>query len=312
MRHARVCLFGACFLALAGCSGAFKATAPVDEAVAWAGFDRVLVRTTNGAVTLEPGDGPDVRITGERWARGATLDEANGNLARVELHVAPDDARPGTLVVELRYPEELRRRGVGASLSLALPEACGADVQTGNGAIRARRLRGGVVLRTSNGHVEVTDADGPVQADTSNGAVTLADIRGAVEVDTSNGSVTLRNVQGDAEIETSNGRIEVTGLAGSLVADSSNGSIAAEVAPPAGGRVRLCTSNGGVRLALPAALGADLRLSTSNGRVTAHLPEGVLKERRRGKTHLDGTLNGGGCAVSVDTSNGSITLETQG
>ena len=311
MRGARACLFGVCIPALAGCSGAFKATAPVDETVAWAGFDRVLVRTANGSVTLEPGDGPDVCITGERWARGTTPEDAEENLARVKLHVGPDEAHPDTLVVELRYPEELRHRGVGASLSLALPEACGADVQTGNGAIRARRLRGGVTLRTSNGRIEVTDADGPVRADTSNGAVTLTDIRGAATVDTSNGSVTLRNVQGDAELATSNGRIDVTGLVGSLVADSSNGTIAAEVAPPASGRVRLRTSNGGVRLALPAALAADLRLSTSNGRVTARLPEGVLKERRRGKTHLDGTLNGGGCAVSADTSNGAITLEAQ-
>jgi DUF4097 and DUF4098 domain-containing protein YvlB len=128
-----------------------------------------------------------------------------------------------------------------------------------------------------------------------------------VEIDNTNGSINLDGVNGKMQLETTNGRIEVLRSAGSLDATTTNGGIKAELVSASKGHpLHLETTNGRISLTLPAAFGADLDAATSNGSVTTDLP---VSTTRVGKDSLRGSINGGGTALRLRTTNGSIEIK---
>lgn len=293
MRRLGLILGAALLLAsLAGCgANPMRASEAFSLEIPWDGFERLVVRTRNGGVKLVSGGSEQVRISGVKEARGLTLAEARENLDRLTIVTEPDQASPGTFVVELEVPETLRWKSPGASFDILVPERCAAEITTGNGAIHVRGLAGPVVLRTSNGRITVEQVEGEVEAATSNGRI---------EVDT---------VEGDCGLTTSNGRIRVSNAIGSVRATTSNGGVVVSATPPETGAVILRTSNGSIRTDLPPNLRGTLSVRTSNGRVETNLDGVTLTNPRWSKRSIEATLNGGGAGrISAETSNGSVTL----
>ena len=107
-----------------------------------------------------------------------------------------------------------------------------------------------------------------------------------------------------------NGGVKGTIGAASLVeARTTNGgvelSIDGALAPS--GEVRLTSVNGGVRLTVPADTRADVSARCVNGRVDVDdLPIAVDGEQTRRR--VQGTLNGGGTRIELQTTNGGVTL----
>lgn len=124
--------------------------------------------------------------------------------------------------------------------------------------------------------------------------------------ETVNGGITLSGVDGDIVAETTNGGIEVRDARGQVEAATTNGSIdVAMTSVAAGADLGFSTTNGRVTVALPGDVRADLRLRTTNGGIDVDLPVEVTHKSRRS---LDGTLNGGGGTLRVETTNGSISI----
>jgi hypothetical protein len=279
--------------ALAGCNGALCREAErflLD--VPWDGYERVVVRTGNGHVELLSGGGDDIRISGVKRAGGLTWKEARENLDRLTIIAQPDQADPTTFRIELKVPPELCNKGPGASFDVRVPEACAADIATGNGRVRVCGLKGSAQVHSSNGRIIVQDVDGSVGAGTSNG------------------SIVVSSVAGDCQLKTSNGRIEVQDVDGSVSAATSNGSIFVRATPPPEGYAVLQTSNGSIRALLPPNMRGRLSLCTGHGRVSTDLEGVTLADPRWSKDSMEAEINGGGKGkVVARTSNGSITLE---
>lgn len=165
---------------------------------------------------------------------------------------------------------------------------------------------GDLQLETSNGEIEVSSVNGNIVLHTSNGRINVADTKGKLTARTSNGSINAEGLDGDCNASSSNGRIEVAGRFDALEIHSSNGGVVAHagLGSKIGSRWSIGTSNAGVELSVPADLKAELDLGTSNGGVHVDVP--VLVQGFAGKSHLHGTLNGGGGELSVHTSNGGI------
>ncbi|HEX6203858.1 MAG TPA: DUF4097 family beta strand repeat-containing protein [Thermoanaerobaculia bacterium] len=124
--------------------------------------------------------------------------------------------------------------------------------------------------------------------------------------ETVNGAVTLDGVDGDFVASTTNGAIKVDDARGRVDASTTNGSISvdmAEVAPDAD--LDFSTTNGAVTVSLPEDVRTDLRLRTTNGGIKVDLPVEVTTQSRR---RLDGSINGGGGSLRVETTNGSIRI----
>lgn len=290
----RIALPVVVLLLIAGCTGGgFRAETDFSQTVAWDGYECVEVRTGNGAVELRPADRTDVVISGTKFVRGHTQAEADASLDDIEIYADQHADNPRALLVELRYPSALKHQSPGARLLIEVPEPCAARIRTGNGRITVANLVGPLELASGNGRITATDIDGDVAVDTGNGSITVRDIRGSCDLNTSNGRVEADDVQGTLRIRTSNGRVK------------------AGVTPSPTDAVELATSNGRIELDIPAALAASLELRTGNGRITTELGDAPLTQVAADKSSFRAKLNGGGCKVSAESSNGSITVRTR-
>jgi DUF4097 and DUF4098 domain-containing protein YvlB len=297
--------------ALAGCSGTLvRVSQDVSIDSPWNDYELVVIRTVNGAVELTTAaDVQGVRVRGQKSAGGLTAEEARRNLEQVEVAVGPDESNPKSLLVELRFPEELRTKNVAAGLHVTVPEAVAADVTTGNGSILVRGMRDMVVLRTSNGRITVDSVDGTVDAHTSNGRIEASAIAGEFRARTSNGAIVARQIGGDCRAETSNGPVEALGVAGNVAATTSNGRVVVDATPAEQGTVEVKASNGSIELTLPRMLKGRLLLRTSNGSVRTSTADMSLSQPQSSRGHFEALMNGGGEGrVLASTSNGSITL----
>lgn len=297
---------------LVGCS-LVRAEEAVSLDAPWSNYDRIVVRSANGAIDLASEAGvANVAIRGKKYCGGASLEDARTALRQLTVTAAADPADPRVLQVELRVPSELRGRSAGGSLTVRVPQACPAEVHTSNGAITLTNMNGPIVARTSNGRITLTSIAGNVAADTSNGKVEATGVRGELRAETSNGAVIARGVSGTCVVQTSNGSVTLSDVGGNVTVESSNGPITVDGVSPSAAMLRLMSSNGSVRAEIPAALRGKLDLRTTNGSLNAQLAGMQLASESRSKHTYSAEANGGGDGgLYVQTSNGSITVTSR-
>ena len=131
-----------------------------------------------------------------------------------------------------------------------------------------------------------------------------------VDLRTVNGGVRLENVGGEVRASSVNGGVRGRLAESSLVeARTTNGGVELELsgglAP--GGRVMLTSVNGGVQLKVPQDTRADVRARCTNGRVSVNDLE-IAVQGEQTRRRLDGTLNGGGGRIELQTTNGGVSL----
>jgi hypothetical protein len=308
-RSFAVIVLSAAALAASGCVNIVQATREYSFTAPWDNYEKVIVQSRNGGVELSPASDPELRVSGRKWASGATIGEAEANVEQLEVIAEPARDDPRSIVVRLEYPEELEHRSIGAKMVVRVPQPIAASVETSNGSIRVKRMKEPVVLETSNGRITAEDIAGRLEARTSNGRIEARKVAGGVTAETSNGSVVLGDVQGGCRIDTSNGSIRAEAVHGDVEATTSNGTITVAAVPDKSGRVVLRTTNGSIEASIPATLAADIELTTSNGKIRPELHEVPIVLRHMSKRRFEATLNGGGGKVIASTSNGSVTLE---
>lgn len=139
--------------------------------------------------------------------------------------------------------------------------------------------------------------------------------RGAVvDLRTTNGKVTVTGLSGEVHASAVNGGVEGEALEAAKVdASTVNGGVSVALARPlpADGSVSLEAVNGGVSLSLPADSKATISARVTNGGInTTGLDLELSGEQNRRR--LEGTLNGGGAQVSLETTNGGVRLSSAG
>lgn len=133
-----------------------------------------------------------------------------------------------------------------------------------------------------------------------------------VDLRTVNGGVRLDSVGGEVRAATTNGGVRGKVAAVSLLdARTTNGGVDLQVTGPVApdGKVTLTSVNGGVKLAVPADTRADVHARCVNGRVTvSDLDVATGDEEESRRRRLQGTLNGGGARIDLQTTNGGVAL----
>jgi hypothetical protein len=208
----------------------------------------VEIANVSGKIDVEAVDGNVLDVKAVVSARGATEEEAQQAVAKVEIS---EEASPARVRLQAKYPRELGRRGVEVTYTIRAP--------------RSARIS----LENVNGHVSVGGAFASVKAETTNGSV-----------------------RGER-------------LGNSVVATTMNGEIKMQMASMGGDGVTLETTNGSIDLKLPGDAKATVSARCVNGGIAVtDLPFEKSGEGSRRK--LDGTINGGGPAVKLETVNGHI------
>jgi Putative adhesin len=123
---------------------------------------------------------------------------------------------------------------------------------------------------------------------------------------TVNGGVNATGLNGKTTLETTNGGVVARNIGGAIEASTTNGGVDLEVTRVAEGGVKMSCTNGGLSLALPSDAKASIRASVTNGGIdTGGLDLSTTESSRR---RLVGTLNGGGPQISIQGTNGGVTL----
>ena len=130
----------------------------------------------------------------------------------------------------------------------------------------------------------------------------------ALELSATNGTIDVSDWEGRVEMSATNGTLEGTGLRGEVEASTTNGKIDVTMATLAEGGVNLETTNGRVSVQLPKDTKGRVLARVTNGSISV---EGLNVEPSPSNTRrrYEGALNGGGGpTVSVETTNGSVTV----
>ncbi len=225
-------------------------------------------------------------------AQWVNVQNANG---RVRIEPAEDDS----VRVHAAIRRQRRDRGVRVVVNEAdgnlyvCPVAsdrgrCGPDGYSSGATRGPRRLFGG----RANMHVDFTvKVPRGVYADGSS----------------TNGSLSITGISGQARARTVNGRIELSDIFGPVTARSTNGAIRVRLdSLPGDAALSFRTTNGSITAELPAELAADIEMATTNGRINSSFP--ITVSDQMSSRRLSGRIGAGGREISIQTTNGSITL----
>ena len=291
-RSLAVCL--AAGLATLTATGSARADEPIRRSFDVASGDRLVLDTDLGAVDVRSSDRDTIEVVVE-------------NPDDLELEFDQADG-----VVTITGRKERRRWAFWnwermPRFRLDVPYRHDVDLHTAGGDIAIDRLQGEVVARTSGGDVRLGEVDGTVQARTSGGSIRIGSVEGPVEARTSGGSIETASVSGDVSAKTSGGSIRIGGAAGAVEARTSGGSISAEFVAQPDAPSTLRTSGGSVTVYMADDIAVDVEAKTSGGRVTTDFPVSVVGDVGA-RNRLETALNGGGPAMALRTSGGSIRL----
>jgi hypothetical protein len=275
-------------LTFAGCVPLEKYERTVELSSDMTAGSKLTAQTHNGAIIVTGAEVETCDITA-KIITGADTQENAKKLS--ELVVVSIIQGVDGLAVKIDKPKGLKKKSVGVSLDITLPNASSLDLKTHNGQIKIINIVGGIEGHTHNGSANANDVVGDVFLTTHNGSVNCDNIKGNAKLQTHNGRISCMDVLGDVDAKTHNGNTDVTYRA------------------DAGGAIngRLETHNGSINFKGPVDLSVKLDASTHNGSVSTVLPITISGKIK--KNNIKGTIGAGQGSLFLKTHNGSISIK---
>ncbi|MGB6489087.1 MAG: DUF4097 family beta strand repeat-containing protein [Steroidobacteraceae bacterium] len=275
-------------------------------------FDKRLDAPAGGGLTFDADVG-SVAVTGGDVSQVVVHADLEGTESFLDrLHISAEQTASGvTITVHMDHSSFFDLFNLGSNrvdFTVEVPRTYPVDLRTSGGSLDVRDLNASVHGKTSGGGIHVQDVVGTVNVHTSGGGVSAERVKGPATLSSSGGSIDASDSTGDLDVNTSGGGIRLLDDDGKVDAHTSGGSIRAELHTNQG--INLDTSGGSITLLLPQSTPASIDAGTSGGDVTSDLP--VTTTGTVSGSHLHGTIGGGGPAIYLHTSGGSIRIEPEG
>jgi DUF4097 and DUF4098 domain-containing protein YvlB len=285
----------------------------------------LVMKVDRGSIQITTSDSDKVEVTVLRELKNTSPSKAKEVFAQHKIEMTSSD---NEVKIDAENPQQSRSWGsspfnhLHVEYTVAIPSKFNLDLKTAGGNIVVADLEGKVDLHTSGGDLKLAAIKGPVKAHTSGGNITLSKTQGDANLHTSGGDLRLGDIEGDLVAETSGGNITLDKIKGSVKAGTSGGDVRVKEAygpinaRTSGGNVSaqlneqpkaacsLKTSGGNVDVKLADQLALDLNAHTSGGSIHSDFPGNLNKQ----KTTLTAQLNGGGPALVLETSGGSVNI----
>ena len=165
-------------------------------------------------------------------------------------------------------------------------------------------------LEDHKSDIDISGFDGDLDLDTHKGTVKLADLTSEIRLDTHKGRVEASGLSGDIRLNTHRGRMRLAGLRGRVRVETHRGEISID-ALEIDGSSRLETHRGHIVLSLPESQGFNVRGEIgrradfdSDFDITLR----AFGRRDRNRDRIEGTVNGGGPEIYINTYRGEIRL----
>jgi hypothetical protein len=124
----------------------------------------LTVKVTNGAISVNAWDGPDVQVRAQIQVYAETTALAEAVLSSVTVDISPGQ-------VSASGPQNGARENWSVSFQILLPRLADLSLTAGNGAISIGDVEGRIRFSAGNGAVELTRLGGDVEGQTGNGAM---------------------------------------------------------------------------------------------------------------------------------------------
>ena len=239
----------------------------------------------DAGVTLQADHG-DVTVSNLQAAVSVTANHGDVDLSEISgevtAHVTDDDASfsahnvTGGVSIEGRAGD-INISDIGGDVSLQGDFFGTTDVE---------RVKGAVRFESSRTQFEVTKLDGEFEV-AGGPDLSASNMVGPVVVKTKNRNITLDGVSGTIQITNRNGSVDVT-----------------QASPLAS--IEIANQHGSVDVGLPAGGGFDLNATTKHGEMENDY--GLEPAENDEQKTLNGSVAGGGPAVTITTSDGDVTI----
>jgi DUF4097 and DUF4098 domain-containing protein YvlB len=198
--------------------------------------------------------------------------------------------------------------GATSAGSISVSGATGkVAARTSGGSIHLGECAAEATVETSAGSISVESVKGNLSARTSGGGIKTGFLAAPAHLQTSAGSIRVERTAAPLEARTSGGSITVAEAGDAVQAETSAGSIKIAFSAPPQADSHLTTSGGGIQVQVPENADLTIEARASGGRVDCRLPLAVTRTSKQ-RDLLEGKLNGGGKALRLKTSAGSITI----
>ncbi len=242
----------------------------------------LVAETDFGSITVSGADVADCNITATIFVKAPTEEEAKEIAEKVKIKAEPVDK---TLTVKVEKPRLKKRRSIGVSFEIIVPE------QTK------------VICTSSFGAIKLADINGNARGKTSSGSITAENIKGSAKLDTSFGSITGNNISGEnVELKSGSGEIKADNIQGLKSVQTSFGSITCNNV--SGNDARLKTNSGKIILTKASFSNCDVDTSFGSIISTDLKADSVKLKSGSGSIKVEGASAN---TTNIHTSFGRIT-----
>jgi hypothetical protein len=195
-------------------------------------------------------------------------------------------------------------------------------LQTGGGNVKVGKITKSLKLKTGGGNIVVNEIGKDASMLTGGGNISVEKANGKIEMTTGGGDIKLNSPKGEVIARTGSGSIYVQNAAGKMNLNTGSGEVSINFLSFYNGNSELKTKNGDVTLYLPGNIKATVtcRVSTwdssdEDENITDNIKSDftVTTIDKKGKNDDYVTavykINGGGSAINVYVSNGSVVLK---
>jgi hypothetical protein len=280
--------------ALAACDisiGASEYSVREEKKFTLSGQAQLTISTFDGSIEIRGWDRNEVAVEVEK------IGPDQKTVDRIQVRAAQDG---NAITIDVPTPSPLETSGIrrrpSANLVVSVPAKSTVAARSGDGSIKVRRVSGKIDLDTGDGSVRAEDVAGTLVVRTGDGDVYGRKVDGQAEIHTADGTVSLDGVLTAVKIETRDGGIDLTARPGSRT----------------DGDWDVTTGDGNLQVEVPKGFGAEVDARTGDGRIRidslTDAPDSK-KDDDEQREAVAGTLGGGGRALRLRTSSGSITVK---
>jgi hypothetical protein len=278
-----------------------------EQTISMARDGKVSVRNVSGDIEVKTWDKGEVKIEAVKTSKASTLEKAKENAAKVEIEVREEGK---TVLIETKYPKpSIKNLNVTVDYHLLIPDQAEIKTKSVSGDVILQQIGGMVEVDVVSGDIEVTKADKGADCKSVSGDLELQSITGDAFLKTVSGDITMEKLIGSIEAESVSGDIELSDVSGARVVKGNalSGTITYQGDINPEGRYELKSHSGEIEMILPADAAFDLEASTFSGDIESDFE--IVVTGKFNKKKVQGTVNGGGAAVKLNTFSGDVDLK---
>ncbi|HEX8170161.1 MAG TPA: hypothetical protein VF824_06455 [Thermoanaerobaculia bacterium] len=192
------------------------------------------------------------------------------------------------------------------NFTITVPPVYNVNLTTGSGSVTVSNVGGSAAINRGGGSVQVTSVSGNVQISGSGGATSVSSVGGSLILSTKGGSLTANSIGGSVSGTSSGGSATLNDVGPANLTNSGGSMTVTFVRQPATAS-SLANSGGSMTVAIANTLHFTLdAVNTGGGSVSSSVP---VTGGTKTANSLTGNINGGGPALTLRGSGGSITIK---